>query len=37
MQKLQEFDIAESDVLRDIFLGIYSNPVETYYKATNTK
>ena len=37
MQKLQEFDIAEPDVLRDIFLGIYSNPVETYYKATNTK
>ena len=34
MQKLQEFDIAEPDVLRDIFLGIYSNPVETQQKAT---
>lgn len=33
MQKLQEFDIAEPDVLRDIFLGIYSNPVETQQKA----
>ena len=37
MQKLQEFDIAEPDVLRDIFLGIYSNPVETYRQATSTK
>ena len=35
MQKLQEFDIAEPDVLRDIFLGIYSNPVETHRKAMN--
>jgi len=34
MQKLQEFDIAEPDVLRDIFLSIYSNPVETQQKAT---
>jgi len=33
MQKLQEFDIAEPDVLRDIFLGIYSNPVETHEAA----
>lgn len=33
MQKLKEFDIAEPDVLRDIFLSIYSNPVETYRKA----
>ena len=34
MLKLQEFDIAEPDVLRDTFLGIYSNPVETQQKAT---
>ncbi len=33
MQKLQEFDIAEPDVLRDIFLGIYSNPVDTQREA----
>ena len=37
MQKLQEFDIAEPDVLRDIFLGIYSNPVETSRKALSPK
>jgi len=28
MEKLRQFDISEPDVLRDIFLGIYSNPVE---------
>ena len=28
MEKLNEFDIAELDVLKDIFLGIYSNPVD---------
>jgi 1-acyl-sn-glycerol-3-phosphate acyltransferase len=28
MSKLREFDISEPDVLRDIFLGIYANPVE---------
>ena len=28
MEKLNEFDIAEPDVLKDIFLGIYSNPVD---------
>ena len=33
MQKLQEFDIAEPEVLRDIFLGIYSNPVDSHEKA----
>ena len=33
MQKLSEFDISEPDVLRDIFLGIYSNPVVTQRKA----
>lgn len=33
LSKLQEFDIAEADVLRDIFLGIYSNPVDTKRKA----
>ena len=32
MKKLSEFDIAEPDVLRDIFLGIYSNPVDTCSK-----
>lgn len=31
--KLHEFDVPEPDVLRDIFLGIYSNPVETRSKA----
>ena len=30
MKQLSEFDISEPDVLRDIFLGIYSNPVETH-------
>ena len=29
MKALCQFDIAEPDVLRDIFLGIYSNPVES--------
>jgi hypothetical protein len=33
MQKLQEFDISEPEVLRDIFLGIYSNPVDSHEKA----
>ena len=33
LSKLLEFDIAEADVLRDIFLGIYSNPVDTKRKA----
>lgn len=37
MKKLTDFDIAEPDVLRDIFLGIYSNPLETQHKALNTK
>jgi len=27
MRKLDSFDITEPDVLRDIFLGIYSNPI----------
>lgn len=27
MEKLNDFDIPESDVLRDIFLGIYANPL----------
>ena len=34
MKKLEEFDITEPDVLRDLFLGIYSNPVETKIKAS---
>jgi 1-acyl-sn-glycerol-3-phosphate acyltransferase len=29
LQQLSQFDIIESDILRDIFLGIYANPVET--------
>jgi hypothetical protein len=28
MQKLHNFDIDEPDVLQDIFLGIYANPVK---------
>ena len=28
LERLNEFDIAEPDILRDIFLGIYSNPIE---------
>ena len=28
MEKLNAFDIGEPDVLKDIFLGIYSNPIE---------
>ena len=28
MEELNSFDIAEPDVLKDIFLGIYSNPVD---------
>ncbi|MBQ6378069.1 MAG: 1-acyl-sn-glycerol-3-phosphate acyltransferase [Prevotella sp.] len=28
MEKLCSFDIAEPDVLKDIFLGIYSNPID---------
>ena len=28
MEKLNEFEISEPDVLKDIFLGIYANPVE---------
>ena len=34
MKKLEEFDITDPDVLRDLFLGIYSNPVETKIKAS---
>jgi glycerol-3-phosphate O-acyltransferase len=37
MQKLAEFDISEPDVLRDIFLGIYSNPVEKQRKSQTSK
>ena len=28
MEKLNDFEISEPDVLKDIFLGIYANPVE---------
>jgi hypothetical protein len=28
MEKLNEFEISEPDVLKDLFLGIYANPVE---------
>lgn len=28
MEKLDKFDISEPDILKDIFLGIYANPVE---------
>lgn len=28
MEKLNAFDISEPDVLKDIFLGIYSNPID---------
>ena len=28
MEKLNSFDISEPDVLKDIFLGIYSNPID---------
>jgi len=34
MDQLTSFDISEPDVLKDIFLGIYANPVETK-KASN--
>lgn len=29
LQQLEQFDIVEPDILRDIFLGIYANPVTT--------
>ena len=29
MERLDDYDVAEPDVLRDIFLGIYANPVES--------
>jgi hypothetical protein len=32
MKKLSDFDISEPDVLRDIFLGIYANPLESQRK-----
>ena len=28
MEELNTFDISEPDVLKDIFLGIYSNPID---------
>jgi hypothetical protein len=28
MEKLNRFDVPEPDVLRDIFLGIYANPLK---------
>jgi hypothetical protein len=28
MEQLNTFDIPEPDVLKDIFLGIYSNPID---------
>ena len=37
MEKLNEFDIAEPDVLKDIFLGIYSNPVDAKARLTAPK
>ena len=29
MEQLDQFDIAEPDVLKDIFLGIYANPIDS--------
>ena len=37
MEKLNEFDIAELDVLKDIFLGIYSNPIDAKRRLTASK
>jgi hypothetical protein len=37
MEKLNEFDIAEPDVLKDIFLGIYSNPVDAKARLAASK
>ncbi len=30
MDKLNDYDVTEPDILKDIFLGIYANPVEKY-------
>jgi len=35
MEKLNDFDIADPDKLKDIFLGIYANPVEEKKKIEN--
>lgn len=32
MDKLNDYDISEPDVLKDIFLGIYSNPIDNKIK-----
>ena len=37
MERLNTFDIPEPDVLRDIYLGIYSNPVDSKIKLTKGK
>ena len=33
MERLNEYDISEPDVLKDIFLGIYANPLKNKEKA----
>jgi tetratricopeptide (TPR) repeat protein len=37
MKKLETFDASEPDVLRDIFLGIYSNPVDMRSKLLDSR
>lgn len=37
MEKLNAFDIADPDVLKDIFLGIYSNPVDSKVRLIGQK
>jgi len=32
MQRLNDYDISEPDVLKDFFLGIYANPVANLNK-----
>ena len=37
MEQLDKFDIAEPDVLKDIFLGIYANPIDSKARLTELK
>ena len=37
MEQLGKFDIAEPDVLKDIFLGIYANPIDSKARLTELK
>ena len=37
MEQLGKFDIAEPDVLKDIFLGIYANPIDSKSRLTELK